>query len=260
MTETISFAEVPYLEELRNYLPIDATDKEDVSTYLKNVTDSILVNYGNEQYQFAYFGVHLLYMTYIYFSVRKISILIPERYQDAVVFAKPYHGRKLDFNNLESAFDYSLVAEKDLPNILKIIGLDDNQIGKIGGLVDNRNEMAHAKGRFMILNEEAFIASVNGIYNSVRNIHNRMDLQIRRWYKDFLLQYCNKKFEEYNDEFDDIIEEQMIQGFNLSIQELLVCNEMSIKPLTSEKPEFINELNRFKKALRKYCEAQGYIE
>ena len=45
-------ADVPYLEELLNYLPINATDdKEDVNTYLRNVTDSILVNYSNEQYQ-----------------------------------------------------------------------------------------------------------------------------------------------------------------------------------------------------------------
>jgi hypothetical protein len=45
----IEFADVPYLEELLSYLPISATDKEDVKTYLKNITDSILVNYGNEQ-------------------------------------------------------------------------------------------------------------------------------------------------------------------------------------------------------------------
>ena len=223
LAETVYFADVPYLDNMLSYLPIDATDKEDVNTYIKNINNSILVNYGNEHYQFAYFGLHLLYMTYIYFSVRKISVIIPDRYKDAVVFAKPYHGQKLDFNNLESAFDYSLVAEKELPNILKIIGLDDGQIGKIGGLVDSRNEMAHANGRFALLNEYAFYTAANGILDSVNNIHNRMDEQIRVWFKDFLLRYCDNEFQVYAD-ISDIITEQMIQGFNLSAQELLVWN------------------------------------
>lgn len=252
------FADVPYLEEMLSFLPIDADDREDANTYLKNIADSMLVNYGNEQYQFAYFGLHLLYMTYIYFAVRKISIILPERYADAVVFAKPYRGQNLDFNNLESTFDYSFVAEKELPNILKIIGLDDGQIGKIGGLVDNRNEMAHANGRFAILNERAFQTAAHGILDSTRNIHNRMDKQIRAWFKVFLLRYCDDEFAEY-DEIIDIITEQMIQGFNLSVQELLVCNEVSLKQLISENTEFKEKLTGFKNVLRQYCEEQGYI-
>jgi hypothetical protein len=250
-------SDVPYLEELLNYLPINATDKNDVNTYLKNVTDSILVNYGNEQYQFSYFGLHLLYMTYIYFSVRKISIILPERYADSVVFAKPYHGQKLDFNNLQSTFDYSLVAEKELPAILKIIGLDNGQIGKIGSLVESRNDMAHANGRFTILNESAFITAANGILDSMRNIHRRMDEQIRIWFKVFLIRFCNNEFDEY-DEIGDIVTEQMIQGFNLSVQELLVCNEMSVKQLVIERPKYNERLNYFKKMLKAYCETQGY--
>jgi hypothetical protein len=183
---------------------------------------------------------------------------MPDRYQDAVLFARPYHNRELDFSDLESTFDYSLVAERELPKIFQIIGLDEGQIGKIGGLVDNRNEMAHANGRFTILTEDAFSASANGICDSVRNIHNRMDGQIRIWFRDFLLQYCDKKFAEYK-EVSDIIIEQMIQGFNLSVQELLVCNEMSVKPIVSEESQYKDSLNKFKKSLKEYCEEQGFV-
>jgi len=91
----------------------------------------------------------------------------------------------------------------------------------------------------------------------VENIHKRMDGQIRIWFKDFLLRYCNNEFDDYND-IGDIITEQMIQEFNLSIKELLVCNEMSIKQLVSEKPEFKDSLNKFKTALKVYSERQGY--
>ena len=136
--------------------------------------------------------------------------------------------------------------------------MDNGKIGKIGGLVDNRNEMAHANGRFTILTEDAFSASANGICDSVRNIHYRMNGQIRIWFKDFLLRYCDKKFAEY-DEVSDIIIEQMIQGFNLSVQELLVCNEMSVILIISEKSQCKDSLNKFKKTLREYCEEQGFV-
>jgi hypothetical protein len=130
--------------------------------------------------------------------------------------------------------------------------------GNIKGHVGNRNEMAHAKGRFTILNEDAFGTAASGIFNSIKNIHKCMDGQIRIWFKDFLLRYCAKEFAEY-DEISDIITEQMIQGFNLSAQELLVCSEMSVSRIIFKKPEFTSSLNEFKRRLRRYCKEQGYV-
>ena len=258
LAEFFDYTKVPDLEEILDHLPINATDKRDVNTYLKDVTDSILVNYGGEQYQFAYFGIHLLYMTYIYFSVQKISVITPSRYKDAVVFAKPYHGHKLDFNNLESTFDYSLVSEKELPNILKIIGLDGSQIAKIGVLVDTRNVMAHASGQFEISTKNSFDANVNHVVISIRSIHKCMDKQIRMWFKDFLLRYCDNKFVDYGD-IKDIITEQVIQGINLSVKELLVCHEMSISDIITEHRNLAPKLKKFKEAIATYCEESGYI-
>jgi len=151
-------------------------------------------------------------------------------------------------------FDYSLIPEKDLPNILKIIGLDSMQVRKITGLVEDRNEMSRANGRFTLLNEESFRISANGIIDSVSNIHKCMDRQIRKWFADFLIRYCNNEFAEYS-EISDIFTEQMIEDFGLSVKELLVCNEMSIKVLVSEKPDFRNSLQEFKQTPKEYCEA-----
>jgi hypothetical protein len=86
MDDIAESMDVPYPEEIMNYLPISPVDKEDVSLYPQNITNLVSVNYRYEQYQFAYFGLHLLYMTYIYFTVRKISKVIPDRYKDATVF------------------------------------------------------------------------------------------------------------------------------------------------------------------------------
>ena len=52
MSDVVDYTEVPYLQEILNYLPIDPADEEDVINYIQNVTNLIAVNYKYEQYQF----------------------------------------------------------------------------------------------------------------------------------------------------------------------------------------------------------------
>lgn len=260
MPETLDYTEVPYLEDILNYLPIDPADDEDIISYIQNITSLIAVNYKYEQYQFAYFGVHLLYMTYIYCTIWKISRITPERYSDSIVYARPYNGRERDFNidDANSIFAYSLVPEKDVSKIFKLIDLDKSQISSVGGLVDVRNDMAHASGKFEILTDDGFNVKANAVLTSIRNIHRCMDKQIRAWFSDFLLDYCNGKYSDYN-EIQDIIIEQMIQNFKLSVNELLVCNEMSVRDLISEYRKHEHSLKDFKSVIEAYCDEFGYI-
>jgi hypothetical protein len=258
MDDIAESVDVPYLEEIMNYLPISPVDKEDVSLYLQNITNLVNVNYRYEQYQFAYFGLHLLYMTYIYFTVWKISKVIPDRYKDATVFARAYNNRDLDFLNIGSIFEYSLVPEKDLPKIFRLIGLDGGQLRNISGLVDTRNDMAHASGKFEIPNDAEFESKANSICTSIRNIHKCMISQIKNWYRDILLKYCSGEFGAYADD-NDFIFEQIIQNFNLSVNELLICNEMSVRDLAEVNPMHTDKLKSFKKSLKNYCENQGYV-
>ncbi|NMB96066.1 MAG: hypothetical protein GYA02_05585 [Clostridiaceae bacterium] len=239
MNDEINAFDVPYLEEILKYMPIDPIDDEDVNTYIQNIVNLIAVNYKYGQYQFAYFGLHLLYMTYIYCTVWKISKINPERYSDAVLFARPYDGKKVDLRNIESIFEYSNMPEKELPKIFKIIELDNPQIGMICTLVNIRNDMAHASGKFDILTEEIFYSNVSAIHSSIKNIHRCMEGQIRKLFSTILIKYVNGdyKYEKDDSEFIDaepieIIDQEMIQNYNLSSYELLVCNEMSLRALS----------------------------
>lgn len=258
--ESLDYVDVPYLEEILNYLPIDPADDEDVITYIRNITNLVTVNYKYDQYQFAYFGIHLLYMTYIYCTVWKISQINPIRYKDAIVFARPYNGREKDLkiDDAESIFAFSLMPEKDISKIFKIIDLDKSQISNVGVIVDDRNCMAHASGKFEILTEQGYDAKANTVLISIRNIHQGMYGPIRTWYSEVLLSYCSGEYVEY-DGPKDIIIEQMIQNFKLSMKELLVCNEMSVKTLITEHRGFESELRKFKKAIDAHCKNMGYV-
>ena len=260
MIDELDYSEIPYLQEILEYMPISPLDEEDIVSYVNNIANVIAINYKYEQYQFAYMGVHLLYMTYIYCSIWKISKINPERYSDAIIFARPYSGRErdIDLDNIGSIFNFSLMPEKEFAKVFKIIGLHKSQITNVGGLVDIRNDMAHASGKFEILTEDSFSNGVNSVINSIRNIHNSMDSQVRVWFTSLLSDYCEGALSDY-DNVSDIINEQMVQGFKLSINEMLVCKEMSMKTLIEKFPHCKDSLKEFKAATISYCENMGYI-
>ena len=255
MPDTIEYADIPYLVEILSYLPLDPVDDEDVQSYIQNITNLIAINYKYEQYQFAYFGIHLLYMTYVYCTIWKISRINPERYCDAVVFAKPYFGRESDFDieNVTSIFEYSIIPEKEISKIFKIIGLDKAQINSVRGLVVIRNDMAHASGKFEILTEESFGVKANSIITSMKNIHNSMDKQIRKWFLDILLRFNGEEFSDYEN-ISDIISEQMIQNFKLSSNELIICNTMSLKAFMEQDGVKATRIKEFKASVSQYCQ------
>ena len=258
--DTVDYTEVPHLQELLSYLPINPEDEEDIVNYVQNITNLIAVNYKYGQYQFAYFGVHLLYMTYIYCTAWKIGQIEPGRYRDAIVFARAYNGRDRDLKieEVDSVFVYSLMPEKEIAKLFKIIDLDKSQISLVEDLVDTRNDMAHASGKFEMLTEESYDAKVSSVLSSMGAIHRCMDRLIRKWYGQVLLSFCKGEYEGYDDPKDFIVE-QMIQTFKLSTNELLICNEMSVSSLITEHRGYEPKLKAFKKALKEYCQEMGYI-
>ena len=260
MFDAVDYTEVPYLQEILNFLPINPDDEEDVINYIQNITNVVAVNYKYGQYQFAYFGIHLMYMTYIYCTAWKIGQIEPERYKDAIVFARPYSGRERDLKieDADSIFAYSIIPEKDIAKLFKIIELDKSQISVVGDLVDTRNDMAHASGKFEILTEESFDVKVSSIFTSMNTIHRCMNKPIRKWYEQVLLSFCAGEYEGY-DEPKDIIFEQMIQSFKLSTNELLICNEMSVSSLITAHRGYQTKLKEFKKVVSEYCQELGYI-
>lgn len=260
MPDNVDFTEVPHLQDILSFLPINPDDEEDIVNYIQNITNLIAVNYKYGQYQFAYFGVHLLYMTYIYCTAWKISQIEPERYKDAIVFARSYSGREKDFKieDADSVFVYSLMPEKDIAKLFKIIELDNSQISFVGDLVDTRNEMAHASGKFKILTEDSYDVQVNSVITSMKNVHKGIVPLIRKWYGQVLISFCKGEYEGY-DEPKDFITEQMIHSFELSTNELLICNEMSVSSLITEHRGYGTKLKEFKKVLADYCQEMGYI-
>lgn len=258
MPDVVEYTEVPKLQEVLEFLPIEP-DEENINDYIRNITDLIDINYKFGQFQFAYFGLHLLYMTYIYCTAWKAGQIEPQRYRDAIIFARAYNGREkeLKLEDADSVFAYSLIPETEIVKLFSIIDMDKSQFSSVSLLVKTRNNMAHASGKFEILTEDSFGAKMESILNSMKAIHRAMEQPIRKWYRKVLLGFCTGKYEGYSPR--DIIFEEMLQSFKLSAKELIICNEMSVGRLITDHRDYKVKLKDFKRAVTEYCQELGYI-
>lgn len=44
MAEDIDYTEIPYLQEILNYLPINPNDEEDINSYINNIRNVLKIN------------------------------------------------------------------------------------------------------------------------------------------------------------------------------------------------------------------------
>ncbi len=214
--------------EILEYLPIDEVE---VNDYVRPLFDSASVTYEKKQYQFSYFAVHLIFMTYIYSTVWKIGQFHKDKYEHSLLFARPYNGKEVDFKAVTSIFKYSHLPEKDIFEFFTLIGIENGYIKSTKKLIDYRNEMAHATGKIEISSEDKFNLAINEILSVTRKIHEKLSLTIRDWYRDELLCFAKNELDEQFGSPTDYVNSVFIGKYSFSQNELLVCKEFGLKKL-----------------------------
>lgn len=245
--------DVPYLTDIIDYLPINPEDEKDIVSYISNLSEAIILNYQNKQFQFAYFGIHLLYMTYIYCTVSKVSTVCRKRYLYVGAFAKPYSGKIFDIEKIKSIFDYSSISEVEIGKFFKSIDIDPDYIKTIKEIVKFRNSMAHASGKFEINTEEEFNDRVNAIFISMSNIQTTLIPYIQKWYCSIIDKFSKGEYTNEYSDAKDLIEAIIIQEFNISKIELLNCKNMDISKLKENSPGRDESFSSFRKGLNEIC-------
>ncbi len=131
--------------EIHKYLPIRRGVIED--QYIAHLWSAFMtLDSSNEAAQpFMVMPFHLLFMLALQYRVLRISRELNENYLLAFTIK---NGRGI--NTLcapLSVFDFSLLQERSLPDLFRLIGLDEKSINRIKKLVDYRNNnLAHANG------------------------------------------------------------------------------------------------------------------
>jgi len=214
--------------EMLEYLPIEDVE---VNDYVRPLFNSALATYEKAEYQFSYFAMHLIFMTYIYLTVWKISQYHKDNYEHSLLFARPYNGKEVDFREIKTIFDYSHLPEKDIFEFFALIDMDNGYIKSTKKLIDYRNEMAHATGKIEITSEEKFNLAISEILSVTVKIHEKLSSTIREWYRDELLYYAENELSEEFESTLDYITNIFINKYSFSQKEFLVCKEFGLNKL-----------------------------
>ena len=153
------------LIKIFEYLPEEFVDDTE-EKYINALMLAAQTSYENGLYQFAYVQYHMLFMTAIYYSLLKVSVLheaelkealyylLKDRYSDFWKESNTKNG-KLYFGS------FAVISESDVFLLLRIVGLDNDLLGELQKLVQERNKYAHANGQLLLTSDELFLQFKN---------------------------------------------------------------------------------------------------
>lgn len=160
--------------EIFEYLPIRVNISED--EYIKHLWDAFvsLDSSGGPGRSFSIMTFHLLYMLALQYKLIRIYSEMPEKYNTAFI---AYSGRdKESIIKPESVFDVALLAERTIPDLLRIIYVSDNVIRDAKKLIDNRNDnLAHVKGGIEQNPEEKiseYLSNLRSVHEQCKNLND----------------------------------------------------------------------------------------
>jgi len=131
--------------EIHHYLPIRKENTEE--EYITHLWHAVMVlDSDNEAAQpFMIMPLHLLFMLALQYKALRIRRELSNDY--SLAFTLRHLKNHNELSNPTSVFDFSLLSERTLPDLFRLIGSDELLIKKIKKLIDYRNDnLAHANG------------------------------------------------------------------------------------------------------------------
>lgn len=205
--------------ELGNYLPLSFKTRSE-QDYIAFLWDAFEANYTHDKYQFAFLAYHMLTMSFVYFNIWQIRQARLADFEKGLIG----FGRDIEKNLLEatSPFVFSIVNERSILRLLKLIACDNGKIGTYAKLVDDRNEAAHPNGNIFFSTQAALDAKIIETLRVVDEIQTHSRPVIEHCYHDFLLANHDPEEREYPDAADQI-REVLIHENYLSQEDIDIC-------------------------------------
>jgi len=222
-------------QKIFDYLPVtykNPTEKE----YVEFLWDAFLTNYNAGKYPFAFLSYHMLFMCFVYFEIWQIKENCYKDFQKAMVgFSKDMEKELLDAT---TPFALWQVNESTVFRFLKLIGLDNSDIGRFTKIVKERNDAAHSNGNIFYKNKETLEDKINEILSCVEIIQEKSKPIIEKAFRIFLIESQNPEEREFLDDKDQI-NEIFILGNYLSLEDIKIAQKYDIAVL-SGKAGFVN--------------------
>lgn len=207
--------------EIHDYLPL-AYPSAGEGEYIRFVWEAFESNYVAGKYQFAMLAFHMLYMSYVYFSVWQIKQAKPEAFTHAVLFQQ----KERELLTASSPFTFSEVNERSIFKFLRLAGCENQHIGKFQKLVDQRNEIAHPNGNIFFSDQATADQRIEEIMQQIRGIQAHMPSVLHACLLQFLRDSANPDEREIADS-EVHVEMNFLHKHYLSrkdIETCLACN------------------------------------
>ena len=226
--------------ELSDYLPLSFTSPKE-QEYVAFLWDAFETNYTHGKYQFAFLAYNMLTMSFVYFNLWQIKKTEPKNFKMSLIgFGKDVEQALIAAT---SPFVFSMVNERTVLRILKLIDCDNGKIGTYTKLVNDRNQTAHSNGHIFFSTQAALDTKITEILRIVAEIQTHSKPVIECSYREFLLHGHDHEEREYPDATDQI-REVLIHENYMSQMDIKLCLAHDLSDLR-ERGEFaqIEELH-----------------
>ena len=260
-TEKPKVPQSEYVDELMSYFPLTKVDERagTIDQYLFDLRKTVVDNYENGNYQVSYFYAHLIFMSYVYYSVDLAYKHLPDKLKDQYDLINSYNAK--DKPNIATNTDvylFSKIPEKEIFKVFYAIGMDVQYIQQLSSYVSSRDKYAHATGEGNI-NVKTFETYIDTIKKNMDTVHQLFHKYIKEHYITFLLTNCKSTYKEAISKIADYISDE-----NFSTKDIEYLSNLGISNIRNENEEFSRNyrfVRRLHCALVEYCiETYGIAE
>ena len=207
-----------HIKTLTGFFPLDKVVWETgtYDQYLYDLIKTVLDNYVTGNYQVSYFYAHLIFMSYVYYSVEKVFQFRPDRMKDVFYPINAYNGRqdKPDIENYNSVYEFSKIPEKEIFKVFYVMGMDISQIRGMSSYVSRRDGYAHATGEGNI-SVEVLTQNLMAIKGNMQTVHRVFFPDLKDYYVQFLLDSVGRDFLEVQNNIELYILENSLSLFDI---------------------------------------------
>lgn len=217
-------------QPILEYLPASYKNRSD-GDYITFLWETFEGNYQSGKYQFAVLACHMLYMSFVYFSVWQIKQSRTEDFRKSLVgFSKDDEKGLLDAS---SPFAFWTINEARIFRFLKLIGCENDRIGQFAKLVQDRNDIAHPNGNIFFSDQRSADTKIAEIIAQIDAIQNHMQPVIHDCLIRFLHESWNPDEREYTDPADQV-REVLIHANYFSPKDIEAARAFDINSLVGE--------------------------
>ncbi len=215
---------------IHDYLPVSYANREE-EAYIRFLWDAFDTNYSAEKYEFANLAFHLLYMSFVCFSVWQIRAARRADFDKAMV------GFQSDVENKLSGADtpfkfFENLKESAIFRFIKLVGCDNQQVGEFAKFVKQRNRIAHPSGTVFFNSKENLDEQIENIMAEIDHIQQHMIPVLHDCLRTFLEENADPEGWEYSIP-EDQIDAALIHAHYFSRKDIDVCLAFDISAFDS---------------------------